>query len=80
MSGGRRAGSAGRDAAPSEPINVQVALTLYLATLCTGAGAIVLQKTGWTGALLVFAQTLMILLIIAILETTGQTETNDESN
>ena len=59
--------------------DVQVALTLYLATLCTGAGAIVLQKTAWIGAVLIFAQTLMILGIIAILETTGQTDSNKVS-
>jgi UDP-GlcNAc:undecaprenyl-phosphate/decaprenyl-phosphate GlcNAc-1-phosphate transferase len=48
--------------------DTQVALTLYLATLCTGTGAIILQRTDFTGAVLVFVQTLMVLSIIAILE------------
>lgn len=50
----------------------QVALTLYLATLCTSAGAIILQKTDWVGAVLVFLQTLMVLGIIAVLESSGR--------
>lgn len=54
--------------------DVQVALTLYLATLCTGIGAVVLQKTDRIGAVLIFAQTVMVLGIIAILETTGKNE------
>ena len=49
----------------------QTALTLYLATVCTGLGAILLLEVDLTGAILVFAQTVMILAIIAILETTG---------
>ena len=49
----------------------QVALTLYLATLCTGLGAVVLQKAELAGAILIIAQTLMILCVIGILETTG---------
>ncbi len=56
--------------------DVQVALTLYLTTLCTGAGAIVLQKTDTIGAVLIFLQTLMVLGVVAILETTGQSEFN----
>jgi len=50
----------------------QVALTLYLATLCTSIGAIILQKTDLVGALLVFLQTLMVLGIIAVLESSGR--------
>jgi UDP-GlcNAc:undecaprenyl-phosphate GlcNAc-1-phosphate transferase len=50
----------------------QVALTLYLTTLCTSAGAVVLQKTDWFGAVLIFLQTLMVLGIIAVLESSGQ--------
>lgn len=46
----------------------QVAITLYLATLGTGIGAIVLQQTDTVGALLIGLQTVLILLIIAILE------------
>ncbi len=49
----------------------QVALTLYLATLCTGLGAVLLQRADWLGAVLIAAQTLMILCVIAILETTA---------
>lgn len=49
----------------------QVALTLYLATLCTSAGAVVLQKTDWVGAVLIFLQTLMVLGVIAVLEASG---------
>ena len=48
--------------------DTQVALTLYLATLCTGIGAIILQQADAAGAVLVFAQTVMVLVIIAILE------------
>jgi UDP-GlcNAc:undecaprenyl-phosphate GlcNAc-1-phosphate transferase len=49
----------------------QVALTLYLATLCTGVGGVILQQAGMVTAALVFAQTVMILVIVGILETTG---------
>ncbi|MBC8379596.1 MAG: undecaprenyl/decaprenyl-phosphate alpha-N-acetylglucosaminyl 1-phosphate transferase [Planctomycetes bacterium] len=49
----------------------QVALTLYLATLCTGLGAVLLQQAGLVGAVLVALQTMMILLIIATLEASG---------
>lgn len=49
----------------------QVALTLYLATLGTGLGAVLLQQADWIGAILIAAQTVMILCIIGILETTG---------
>ena len=48
--------------------DTQVALTLYLATICTGIGAIILQQANTAGAILVFIQTAMILAIIAILE------------
>ena len=49
----------------------QVALTLYLATLCTGLGAILLQQADRLGAVLIAAQTVMVLIFIAILETAG---------
>jgi UDP-GlcNAc:undecaprenyl-phosphate GlcNAc-1-phosphate transferase len=55
----------------------QVALTLYLATLCTGLGAIALQRADAVGAVLIFAQTLMILLIIAVFEGTGSRRTTE---
>ena len=48
----------------------QVALTLYLATICTGLGAVFLSRATIAEALLILIQTIMILLIIAILETT----------
>ncbi len=48
----------------------QTVLTLYLATLCTGLGATFLYQVNLTGAILIFAQTFMILAIIAIFETT----------
>lgn len=48
----------------------QVAVTLYLATLCTGLGGIFLQQVNIVGAILIFAQTVMILIIVGILETT----------
>lgn len=51
--------------------DTQTALTLYLATVCTCVGAIFLKDVGLVGAVLIFAQTVMILAIIAILETTG---------
>lgn len=50
----------------------QVALTLYLATLCTGLGAVLLQQADFVGAVLIFAQTVMVLIFIAILEASGQ--------
>jgi len=49
----------------------QTVLTLYLATLCTGLGAIFLYQVNLAGAFLIFAQTFMVLAIIAILETTS---------
>jgi len=55
----------------------QVALTLYLATLCTGSGAVLLQRADRLGAILIAAQTLMILSIVAILETTTPRMSND---
>jgi len=48
--------------------DAQVALTLYLATLCTGLGAVFLSRASLAQAICIFAQTVMILGIIAILE------------
>jgi UDP-GlcNAc:undecaprenyl-phosphate GlcNAc-1-phosphate transferase len=56
--------------------DTQTVLTLYLATLCTGLGAIFLYQVNIVGAILIFAQTFMILAIIAIFETTA---TNDKT-
>ena len=51
--------------------DTQTTLTLYLATICTCVSAIFLKDVDLAGAVLIFAQTVMILAIIAILETTG---------
>lgn len=51
--------------------DTQTVLTLYLATVCTCVGAIFLKDVDLLGAVLIFTQTVMILAIIAILETTG---------
>jgi len=55
----------------------QTVLTLYLATLCTGLGAAFLNQVNAAGAVLILIQTIMVLVIIAILETTTQ---NDKSS
>jgi UDP-GlcNAc:undecaprenyl-phosphate GlcNAc-1-phosphate transferase len=52
----------------------QTALTLYLATLCTGLGAIFLYQVNLGGAILIFVQTVMVLSIIAILEAASPNE------
>ena len=46
----------------------QAALTLYLATIATGFGAVVLENTAWPYGLIIFLQTIMVLAIIAVLE------------
>ena len=56
--------------------DTQTVLTLYLATLCTGLGATFLYQVNPAGAILIFVQTIMVLFIIAIFETTGK---NDKS-
>jgi len=50
--------------------DTQTVLTLYLATLCTGLGATFLYQVNLAGAILIFTQTIMVLAIIAIFETT----------
>ena len=57
--------------------DVQTALTLYLATLCTAIGAVCLYQVDLLGAILIFVQTLMILAIIAIMEMTGEKSPRD---
>ena len=52
--------------------DTQAVLTLYLATLSTGIGATFLYQVDLVGAALIFVQTVMVLAIIAILETTAQ--------
>jgi UDP-GlcNAc:undecaprenyl-phosphate GlcNAc-1-phosphate transferase len=54
--------------------DTQTVLTLYLATLCTGLGAIFLYQVNLTGVLLIFIQTFMILAIIAVFETTAKND------
>jgi UDP-GlcNAc:undecaprenyl-phosphate GlcNAc-1-phosphate transferase len=55
--------------------DTQTVLTLYLATLCTGLGATFLYQVNLAGVILIFIQTIMVLAIIAIFETTV---TNDK--
>jgi UDP-GlcNAc:undecaprenyl-phosphate GlcNAc-1-phosphate transferase len=52
--------------------DTQTVLTLYLATLCTGLGAIFLYQVNLAGVVLIFTQTIMVLVIIAILESTAK--------
>lgn len=54
--------------------DTQTVLTLYLATLCTGLGATFLYQVNLAGAILILIQTIMILAIIAILETAAKNE------
>ncbi len=54
--------------------DTQTVLTLYLATLCTGLGATFLYQVNLAGAILIFIQTIMVLAIIAILETTAKND------
>jgi len=56
--------------------DTQTVLTLYLATLCTGLGATFLYQVNLAGAILILIQTIMVLSIIAILETTSGNEKN----
>jgi UDP-GlcNAc:undecaprenyl-phosphate GlcNAc-1-phosphate transferase len=52
----------------------QTALTLYLATLCTGLGATFLYQVNLTGAILIVGQTLLIVGIIGVFESTAKPE------
>jgi len=54
----------------------QTVLTLYLATLCTGLGATFLYQVNLAGAILIFVQTIMVLCIIAVLETGAKDDDN----
>jgi len=51
--------------------DTQTVLALYLATLCTGLSATFLSQVNLAGAILIFIQTVMVLAIIAIFETTA---------
>ncbi len=55
----------------------QTALTLYLATLCTGLGATFLYQVNLVGAILIVIQTCLILAIIGVFETTVRNEPKD---
>jgi len=46
----------------------QAVLTIYIATACTGLGATILHQVTTLGMILIFIQTILIVLIIAILE------------
>jgi UDP-GlcNAc:undecaprenyl-phosphate GlcNAc-1-phosphate transferase len=50
--------------------DTQTVLTLYLATLCTGLGATFLYQVNLVGAILIIAQTCLILAIIGVFEST----------
>ena len=52
--------------------DTQTALTLYLATLCTGLGATFLYQVNLVGAILIVVQTLLIVAIIGIFESTAR--------
>ena len=52
--------------------DTQTALMLYLATLCTGLGATFLYQVDLIGTILIFAQTILVLSIIAVFETTSK--------
>ncbi len=54
--------------------DAQTVLTLYLATLCTGLGATFLYQVSLAGVILIFTQTIMVLAIIAILESTSKND------
>ncbi len=54
--------------------DTQTVLTLYLATLVCGLGAVFLYQVNFIGAILIFAQMLLILVIIAILESASNSD------
>jgi len=54
--------------------DTQTALTLYLATLCTGLGATFLYQVNLVGAILIVGQTLLIVGIIGVFESTAKAE------
>ncbi len=56
----------------------QTVLILYLATLCTGLGATFLYQVNLAGAIMIFIQTIMVLSIIAIFETTAGNDKSEE--
>ena len=60
--------------------DAQTALALYLTTICTCVSAIFLYQVDLLGAVLIFAQTVMILLIIAILEMTSNRSVSNDAD
>jgi len=54
--------------------DTQTVLTLYLATLATSFGATFLYQVNLLGAVLIFIQTVMVLSIIAVLETAAEND------
>jgi UDP-GlcNAc:undecaprenyl-phosphate GlcNAc-1-phosphate transferase len=60
--------------------DTQTVLTLYLATLTTGIGATFLYQVERIGAILIFAQTILVLLIIAVLESTAKNDRQENKN
>lgn len=60
--------------------DTQTVLTLYLATLTTGLGATFLDQVDTTGAILIATQTILVLAIIAILESTTTTNNKRADN
>jgi len=57
--------------------DTQTALTLYLATLCTGLGATFLYQVNLIGAILIVGQTLLIVGIIGVFESTSHNGETD---
>jgi len=55
--------------------DTQAVLTLYLATLTTGLGATFLYQVGRVGAVLIFTQAVLVLVIVGILETAAANDT-----
>ncbi|UCC97842.1 MAG: undecaprenyl/decaprenyl-phosphate alpha-N-acetylglucosaminyl 1-phosphate transferase [Phycisphaerales bacterium] len=54
--------------------DTQTVLVLYLATLCTGLGATFLYQVNRVGAILILSQTILVLAIIAVFETTAKND------
>jgi UDP-GlcNAc:undecaprenyl-phosphate GlcNAc-1-phosphate transferase len=59
--------------------DTQTALTLYLATLCTGLGATFLYQVNLVGAILIVIQTLLIVAIIGVFESTARNESGTQN-
>lgn len=53
---------------------------IYLVTLATGLSALLLPRVGWGGGMIVFAQTMLIVSVIAVLEYFGGGQINNKRN